>query len=171
MELERKIMKKTYCRGSFTIECAMLMPMILLCIVAIMWLMIIMYDKNVMDRALVHAVLEAEHNPGMSMTKLKKEIEKRIYDDLEGQLVGVKDVKVTVRVEMTKIRATIEAEAGISDNIPFATKLNEIKSEVVERRLSGADLIMDVRRIKALYDIVKNLTDDGMEDTSEMEGE
>ena len=45
-----KVFRKTelkYIKGSFTIECALIMPVILLCIVSIIWMMIYMYDENV----------------------------------------------------------------------------------------------------------------------------
>lgn len=153
-----KTKQQTVKRGSFTIECALIMPVILLCIVSIMWLMIYMYDENVIYRALVHAVLAADYHESDSNSTLRDEIEERVYEDLKEQLVGVTDADVFVKVGKNKAYARVEAKLGIPQNIP-GLELDEIKVEVEETRISGADIILDVRRIKALYDIAGKLAE------------
>ena len=145
--------------GSFTIECALIMPVILLCIVSIIWLMIYMYDENVIYRALVHAVLAADYHETDSNIELKNEIEERVYEDLKGQLVGVTDADVFVNVGKKKVGARVEAKLGLPENILFMSELGEIKVEVKKTRKSGADIILDVRRIKAVYDIAIKLSE------------
>lgn len=161
-----------YTKGSFSIECALIMPVILLCVVSIMWLMIYMYDENVIYRALVHAVLATDYRESDSNDELKNEIEERVYEDLKGQLVGVSDAEVFVKVGKNKASARVEAKLGIPQDIPGLSELGEIKVEVKKTRLFGADSILDVRRVKAIYDIAEKLA--GSEkDTkiSELEGE
>jgi len=149
--------KNIYRNGSFTIECALIMPMILLCIVSVMWLMIYMYDENVIYRSLVHAVLAADYRESDSNSELKNEIEERVYEDLKGQLVGVSDAEVFVKVGKNGVTAKVEAKLAMSQNLPGLSELGEIKTEVKEKRMSGADIILDVRRIKAIYDIADKI--------------
>ncbi|MBO4785162.1 MAG: hypothetical protein IKS60_06100 [Lachnospiraceae bacterium] len=149
--------KNIYRNGSFTIECALIMPMILLCIVSVMWLMIYMYDENVIYRSLVHAVLAADYRESDSNSELKNEIEERVYEDLKGQLVGVSDAEVFVKVGKNSVTAKVEAKLAMSQNLPGLSELGEIKTEVKEKRMSGADIILDVRRIKAIYDIADKI--------------
>ena len=158
--------------GSFTIECALIMPIILLCIVSMMWLMIYMYDEIVIYRALVHAVLAADYHESDSNNELKEEIEERVYEELKGQLVGVSDAKVFVKVGKNKVNARVEAKLGMSQNIPGMSDLSEIKTEVKETRRFGADIILDVRRIRAIYDIADKLAGSGNDDkTPDLEEE
>ena len=149
--------KKIYKNGSFTIECALIMPVILLCVISIMWLMIYMYDENVIYRSLVHAVLAADYHESDSNSELKNEIEERVYEDLKGQLVGVTDAEIFVKVGMNNVTARVEAKLALSQDLPGLSKLGEIKTEVKEKRMFGADIILDVRRIKAIYDIADKI--------------
>lgn len=164
--------KNIYKNGSFTIECALIMPVILLSVVSIIWLMIYMYDANVIYRSLVHAVLAADYHESDSNSELKNEIEERVYEDLKGQLVGVTDAEVFVKVGKNNVTARVEAKLAMSQGLPGLSELGEIKTEVKEKRMSGADIILDVRRIKAIYDvaekIVGSVTD---EEKPEMEEE
>ena len=164
--------KNIYKNGSFTIECALIMPVILLCVVSIIWLMIYMYDANVIYRSLVHAVLAADYHESDSNSELKNEIEERVYEDLKGQLVGVTDAEVFVKVGKNNVTARVEAKLAMSQDLPGLSELGEIKTEVKEKRMSGADIILEVRRIKAIYDvaekIVGSVTD---EEKPEMEEE
>ena len=149
--------KNIYKNGSFTIECALIMPVILLCVVSIIWLMIYMYDANVIYRSLIHAVLAADYHESDSNSELKNEIEERVYEDLKGQLVGVSDAEVFVKVGKNNVTASVEAKLAMSQNLPGLSGLGEIKTEVKEKRMSGADIILDVRRIKAVYDIANKI--------------
>ena len=161
-----------YIKGSFTIECAFIMPVILLCVVSIMWLMIYMYDENVIYRSLVHAVLAADYHESDSNNELKNEIEERVYEDLKGQLVGVSDAEVIVKVGKNNVSAKVEAKLGMSMDIPGMSELGEIEVEVKGMRKFGADIILDVRRVKAVYDIAEKLA--GSENDTEipeLEGE
>ena len=159
-------------KGSFTIECALIMPVILLCVVSIMWLMIYMYDENVIYRSLVHAVLAADYHESDSNNELKNEIEERVYEDLKGQLVGVSDAEVIVKVGKNNVSAKVEAKLGMSMDIPGMSELGEIEVEVKETRKFGADIILDVRRVKAVYDIAEKLAgSENDTEISELEGE
>ena len=149
--------KNIYKNGSFTIECALIMPVILLCVVSIMWMMIYMYDANVIYRSLVHAVLAADYHESDSNSELKNEIEERVYEDLKGQLVGVTDAEVFVKVGKNNVTARVEAKLAMSQELPGLSELGEIKTEVKEKRMSGADIILDVRRIKAIYDMAEKI--------------
>jgi hypothetical protein len=149
--------KNIYKNGSFTIECALIMPVILLSVVSIIWLMIYMYDANVIYRSLVHAVLAADYHESDSNSELKNEIEERVYEDLKGQLVGVTDAEVFVKVGKNNVTARVEAKLAMSQDLPGLSELGEIKTEVKEKRMSGADIILDVRRIKAIYDVAEKI--------------
>ena len=148
----RRIIRK--CRaGNFSIECAMVMPIILLCIIALVWLVIFLYDKNVIYRSLVHAVSAADYKNSSTNNQLKNEIEERLYEDLKGELVGVKESNAYVKVGAKKVTAGIECKLNVPMNENVLATLGELKVEITKKRMDAAGIIADVRRVKALYDI------------------
>ena len=159
-------------RGNLTIECALIMPVILVCILAIVWLVIFMYDKNVMYRALVHALEAADYKNSSTNNQLKKEIEERFYEDIKGQLVGVKDPVFEIKVSAGKVSAGVESRLDVAADNAILSTLGEIKISVTKKRMDGAKIISDIRRVKALYDIANNLIESENKDLSETsEGE
>lgn len=152
-----RIRKENCLKGNFTVECAMIMPIILMCIISILWLMIYMYNANIMYRALIHAVSAADYHNSKSNIQLQNEVEDRIYEDIKGQLVGIKDGKVTVKVGKNSVAASIEGKLEISESLLGLSELSGIKAEVKKSRMHGADIILDTRRIKALYDAADGL--------------
>ncbi len=161
----RKI-KDLRANANLTVECALIMPMILLVIISIIWLMIYLYDSLTVQKALVHAVLAADYRVSKSNGELMKEIEGRINEALEGQLVGCEEPKVSVKVSKYKVSAKVETKLNIPLNLPGLSRLVNLKSEIKKRRLYGADLIYDVKRIKAIAELLKK-----GEDSEEGEGE
>ncbi len=158
-------------RGNFSIECAMVMPIILLCIIALVWLIIFLYDKNVMYRALVHAVSAADYKNSSTNNQLKNEIEERLYEDLKGELVGVKETNAFVYVGAQKVKAGIECTLNVPMDENVLSNLGELKVEITKKRMDAAGIIADVRRVKALMEIADKYinTDEGISEEN-MEG-
>ena len=65
--------------GNLTIECAMIMPLILLVIISVVWLMIYLYDSVVIEKALVHGVMAADYRDSRTNSELMKEIEMQLF--------------------------------------------------------------------------------------------
>ncbi|MCR4649008.1 MAG: pilus assembly protein [Lachnospiraceae bacterium] len=141
--------------ANLTVECALIMPMILLVIISIIWLMIYLYDGLTVQKALVHAVIAADYRVSKSNGELMKEIEERINEALEGQIVGCEEPVVSVKVSKYSVSAKVETKLNIPLNLPGISKLTDLKAEIKKRRLYGADLIYDVKRIKAIAEFLK----------------
>ena len=114
-----KIGKGNFTKGNYTVECAMIMPIIFMCIISVLWLMIYMYNANIMYRALYHAVSAADYHNSKNNTQLKNEVEDRIYEDINGQLVGIKDGKVNVKVGKNSVTASIEGNLEYQHQLDF----------------------------------------------------
>ena len=54
----------------------------------------------------------------------------------------------------------METKLNIGSDLDILNNMSDIEVNIKKRRMHGADLINDVRRIKALYDIGKDLFDD-----------
>lgn len=147
----------------------MIMPIILLTIVSIVWLMIFLYDRTVMYKALVHAVMAADYAGNCSNNELKKIIEDRIDEELGEALLGVENADISVKVSKRKVSASISTTFAVPQNVPVLSELRETEMEIEKVRMSAAELISDVRRIKALYDFAKGFIDDNKETLNKTE--
>ena len=49
-------------KGNMTIECALIMPMILTVIISLVWLTIYLYDMSVAQTALIHGLLISDYS-------------------------------------------------------------------------------------------------------------
>ena len=149
---------KKKAKGSFTVECALIMPIILLVIVSVIWIMIAMYDKGIMYKAAVHAILAADYHVSDNNFQLKKEIEERIYEESDGQLVGTDEPEISVNILGNKVNIKMNAALNVPSDIAGISELDNISVGVSKKRWFGADIISDVRRIKALYDLAEELS-------------
>ncbi len=147
-------------KANLSIECALVMPTIFLVIVFLLWLMIYLYNGCVIQKALVHGVQEADYRECDNNFELKNEVEKRIYEELKGYLVGVESPTVKVTITKNYVKASVETKLNIGSDLDILNNMSDIEVNIKKRRMHGADLINDVRRIKALYDIGKDLFDD-----------
>ncbi|MCR5847889.1 MAG: pilus assembly protein [Lachnospiraceae bacterium] len=149
---------KKKAKGNFTVECALIMPIILLVIVSVIWIMIAMYDKGIMYKAAVHAILAADYHVSDNNFQLKKEIEERIYEESDGQLVGTDEPEISVNILGNKVNIKMNAALNVPSDIAGISELDNISVGVSKKRWFGADIISDVRRIKALYDLAEELS-------------
>ena len=149
---------KKKAKGSFTVECALIMPIILLVIVSVIWIMIAMYDKGIMYKAAVHAILAADYHVSDNNFQLKKEIEERIYEESDGQMVGTDEPEISVNILGNKVNIKMNAALNVPSDIAGISELDNISVGVSKKRWFGADIISDVRRIKALYDLAEELS-------------
>ena len=147
-------------KANLSIECALVMPTILLVIIFLLWLMIYLYNGCVIQKALVHGVLEADYRECSNNLELRNEVEKRIYEELKGYLVGVEAPTVKVTVTRNYVKASVETKLNIGSDLKILDNMSDMEVKIRKRRMQGADLINDVRRIKTLYDIGKDLFDD-----------
>ena len=77
-----------------------------------------------------------------------------------------------IKVSAGKVTAGIESRLDVAADNAVLSTLGEIKISVTKRRMDGAKIISDIRRVKALYDIANNLIESENKDLSETaEGE
>ena len=150
-------MGNKYKDGNFTIECAFIMPIIFAVILSVIWLIIFLYDKNVMYRALVHGVSEADYQNFTSNGKLADEIEERVYEDIKGQLLGLENPVAKCRVSKSEVTAEITASLAVPDGLLGLGDIKDISVTVSKKRTDPAGIISDVRRVKALMDMAEKI--------------
>lgn len=147
--------------GSMTLECAMLMPIILMVIISIIWLMIFMYDRVVINRALIHGVMYCDYVRDENNFIIEKEIEKRINEQLADSIIAVNEVNVCVKVNDWWCKAEIEAQMDIPDGISWLSGISVIKMEKKKDIIYGARVIRLVNRVEKYKNLIDKLGQEG----------
>ena len=148
--------KKTndFREGNFTVECALLMPVILLCIVSVLWLSINLYNVNAMHKALIHGLLASEYYPDVSNNKLKNIIEDRIREEMKGSLVGTDNVEIKVKVSKLECEASAEAVLNLPEGITGLSELRLVKVSDKIMRLEPARTVQDMKKVENIYEYI-----------------
>ena len=162
-------------KGNMTIECALIMPMILTVIISLVWLTIYLYDMSIAQTALIHGLLISDYSPNTTNSSLKEAIKAAIDEESAPYMVGVEECKVTTKVKQRKCIASMEIRMNITDSSPVLSKLMKNSMEFSSTRLSPAYVIRDTRKFKGMYDYYENLlkdhglVDDGGYDGNELQ--
>jgi len=119
-----------------------------------------MYDKNVIFTACVHAVQAADYHLSDNNFELEKEMKGRLYEGLEGKLIGVEEPEITVKVSKKKVTAQVETKLGVPEDVMGISKLSKLEVKVEKKRIDPVESISDIRRIKAIYDLTKELVEE-----------
>lgn len=144
-------------KGSMTIECALLMPIIISVIISVMWLMIYMYDRIMINRALIHGILYCDYIRKENTIVIEKEIEKRINEDLNNRILATNDIKVSVKFNNMHCKVSAEARMNIPGGIEWLEKMSVIRIEQEKYILNGAAVIRDIDRAKTYLDLFNEI--------------
>ena len=162
--------KKTKYAANYTIECALIMPLILYSVVLIVWLMIYLYDAMVVQIAMIHGLMAVEYNQDLSNTQLCKEIKGRTQEELSGRLLGVSEVSVRVEVKKSKCIVKTNVKMNTLTGIPGISKLSEYSSTETKKRINTREVIRKTRRAEGIYKyLVRNKIISDGEDIDESE--
>lgn len=155
-------------KGSFTIECALIYPIILLVLISLVWLLIYMYDKVAIEKSLIHGLLAADYDYYQSNDALKNEIEERINENIMTETIALKDIRISVKAGRFSCGVEAEGHLNIPEGIPFLDQMEKVCVEMEKSRYSGKECIKEVRRLKKIADTVKEETvEDGDEEGTE----
>ena len=147
-------------KANMTIECALIMPIILTVIISLIWLTVYLYDTGIAQTAIIHGLLISDYSPYVSNTSLSDSIKAGIEEESSPYLVGVSDCSIKTKVKQRQCIATMTIQMNIPDSAPVISKLTTNTMEYSLTRLSGAYVIRDTRRIKGMYDFYKSILDD-----------
>lgn len=147
--------------GSYTVECALIFPFVLFVVISLVWILIYMYDKVAVEKNLIHALMAVDYNYSMSNVSLKNEIEDRINEHLCEELIGAKDIRISVTVSKLTCTAKAECTLNIPEGIPGLSKLCMLSTEIEKKRISGAETIKEVRRLQKIKECLEGTVENG----------
>lgn len=153
-------------KGSFTVEISLLMPMILSVTLILIYFVIYMYDRGVMQAAVCRGTEQVFYYMNSDNTKLEEECRKVILDDLQGRLVCIKETELSIKVSGNAIEAALYGELDVPA-VVFLEDLElgslwEIKVYWRELCLNPAELIRGSQQIVNIYqELSGEKTDNG----------
>ena len=141
-------------KGSFTLELTILMPFIITFILIISFLVLYLYNRNVMQNAASRGVKQCFYYENETNEEIQKECEKTVLADLEQYMVGVDELEMEIAV--TKYKVSVELTGTL--NVPQVILLENISLDTFwkyrvkaeETRLKPSELLRGSTQIKDL---------------------
>lgn len=156
-----------YKRGNFTIECALIMPLIMLSIILLLCLMIHMYDRIVINKALIHGVMACDYCREDQNYQIKKMIENRINEELSGSLVAIDRLQIGVKANDIWCEADIEASHNFPEIIPDMNTIFTIRMKKKKSILSGGEYIRNVNKLEKYSELIQKINGYNNQNTRE----
>ena len=142
--------------GYFTVELALLFPIVFSVIVLIIYTAFLVHDRSVLDSVAYEAALRGS---GISYEKadIKGKVTKEAEGLLKGRLFVTKNVNVKVDLSLTEIKVTCSGDFKIPSGLVWTRELRgqgrRIELTGVAGRLNPGQLIRDTRMIKNIKEI------------------
>lgn len=133
----------------FTIEAALVIPMILGGIVFILYVGFYLYNFVAIKQTAYIAALRGSQMKQASSAKIKKYVEEQVDELLAGQILARKNIEKEVKVSTGKIKVKIDTKVKIFfAKLLFLEETNwEIKGEAQVNRADPIEIIRGVRKI------------------------
>ena len=137
---------KKYQKGSFTVETALIMPIVLLVILIVFFFVLYMYNRSVMQNAAYRGVTQVFYYSSESNEYIKEECSRVVLKDLENSLVGVKNAEVEIEVSDDRVEITVDGRLNVPEIIsPKGTVFEELWNYEIyakEARYNPAEIII-----------------------------
>ena len=95
-------------KGSLTVEASYVIPFCMVVILLFCQLGIYQYNREVLKITGYECILKTMENASETKEHIGEELQKRTMELMTERMIGVKDLKVTVKVTMTKISMKLE---------------------------------------------------------------
>lgn len=153
-------MQKWKCqRGSFTVEASLLMPFLVVIILILFYFTLYMYNRGVMQSAVCRGAKQLFYNMTGSNEEIEKACTQVILMDLEGNMVAVKDINLTVEVTATKVEISLKGVLNAPELLKWEfmdlQELWTMRLEWSEPRLHPAEIIQRGQQMEGLLEAMR----------------
>ncbi len=150
--------RKCHLRGSLTIECTMVMPVILSAIILIMTLALYMYNDTVVSCACINSAMAGLYIINDSNGDIVKAAEDEAILLLDNKLVGEDSVKASVKANPIYVESCIDMNMNLPYAVPFIgdelRDVFDIHHDYKVMQINPASVLRDVNK----YNVYKELT-------------
>ncbi len=147
---------KKYQRGSFTVEAALIMPIVLMVILIVFFFVLYMYNRGVIQNAAYRGAEQIFYHAGESNEDVKKECNRVVLKDLENSLVGVQNTEIEIEVSANEIEITVTGRLNVPEIIsPKGTVFEELWNYEIyarEVRWNPAEIIIKGQKLENIID-------------------
>ena len=116
---------KNYLNGYFTIEAALILPLVMLFITTLIFLAFYSYDRCIMELSAYEAALSGTSNHIKDTKEAKKEAKEAAEKLIEGKLFAISDVSCEADADATQIIVSYSGKI----NMPFISWLGKYISD------------------------------------------
>ena len=148
--------------GMISLEAALVMPVILYTIIAIVYFLIFLYDRNAMEEAASLAVMQTFYSGNVTNEETEKVITQKCRESLKDRLVAVENLQLQVNVGKNSAQVILTGNVKMADlsgwggMFPFG----DIKVDVTSSRLCSGQFVREVRKGEKLTEWLKKKKDE-----------
>lgn len=146
-------------RGSFTVETALIMPVVITVILIMLFFVLYMYNRGIMQNAVCRGAKTVFYYENESNENIQKECSRIVLEDLENSLVGVKDVEVEVKVSANQIEIILTGRLNVPEVlVPKGSSMEELWDYYIsweEARINAATIIRSGQQIENAIEEMK----------------
>ena len=95
-------------KGSLTVEASYIIPFCMVVMLILCQLGIYQYNREVFKITGYECILKTMEDANVEKERISEELQKRTMELITERMIGVEDLKVTVKITMTKISVTLE---------------------------------------------------------------
>lgn len=149
--------KKGYLQANMTVECALVMPVVLSVIVLLIMFLIYLYNRNVLQDAAFLGVKNATYYEDRSNREIEESVAFKSWEAIRGRLIFMENVKMDVSVGKFQVRVHFSGEMKRSPftviglPVPFQT----IEAEAKADRFRPVAVIRNIRKGEAVTEWIK----------------
>lgn len=157
--MEKLYNKRKVLKGSFTVEISLIMPLIFMVIIILFYFLLYMYNRGIMQVAVSRGTKQIFYYMSESNEDIERECRQTILGDLEGNLIAVEGVELSINITATKVETILEGRLNIPEIfIPELIGLQDIWGfhlEWNEPRLQPASMIRSGQQIEGIIDTIQ----------------
>lgn len=144
-------------KGSLTVECTLVMPVILSALVLLVSFLIFLYNRNILLDAATLGVKNAAYFEDCSNREIEEAVALRSWEAARGRLIYLENLHMDVSVGKAQVKVSFRAELKtgpfIVTDLPMP--FHELEVEVKADRFRPSQVIRNIRKGEELIEWIK----------------
>lgn len=138
--------------ASITVECALVMPLILSVFTALIAFLLFIYNRNVLRDAAVLGVKTASYHEKLTNREIEEAVMDKCLESLSGRTVCLDSLKLDVSVGKAKVRVHMSGGMNLSAFAvtDFPMPFERMEVEAAADRFRPSQLIRNIRKGEAV---------------------
>ncbi len=139
-------------KGSYTVEMAMLFPLIMVSIIVVIYMAFFIHDRTVMSVAAYQSAMRAARITDETVD-VASEAEKACKDILKKRFISTKNLNVKVSANVSKVKVSCKADFVIPNGVIWIKELRSrgfrLSAERQATRLNPTEHVRVIRKVRS----------------------